>query len=264
MYMRFLLVFLFLCLSTSQTSAMSRSCSKSKQMIKEETPVETNTTTPPENQPSQTQKTTSSKKDPFRKFKKLFNSKPKGEGWPSDYKPLKGFLLEFKPAVFYYQDSTIRHIYGKFAFMAILEMDQSIKHNVHIYLAPGYARSNGKVASTADIDWLLVPISAGLKYVYPVSSYAYLYAKLGPTWFYAKSKMNNHSSYPWVQRISIAKVWGCNVGIGGLVHLGHNFYLDLFFNYLYGKDSFLDPNSNTRIKLYTGGLESLVGLGYKF
>ena len=183
---------------------------------------------------------------------------------PSNKKHLKGFLLEFKPAAFYFQDDTIRHIFGKFAFMAILEMDHSIKKHFHAYLSAGYASSHGKVAHTADIAWLLVPISIGLKYVRPVASYAYFYAKLGPTWFYAKSKLDNHNAYPWVQRVSIKRIWGCNMGVGGLIKLNKHFYLDLFFNYLYGKDSFIDPNSNIRINFWVGGLEGLVGLGYKF
>ena len=178
-------------------------------------------------------------------------------------KSLPSFLLEFKPAYFYLQDKTLRNIYGKSVFMALLELNQQIMNEWYLYLDSGYSRFHGNVAS-ADITQTLVTVSLGLKYTWPVVKFVWLYAKLGPTWFYSKSKLDAACAYPWVQKISIKKTYGFKSGIGGLIYLTNRFYLDLFMSYLYGKKTFLDPTSNKHLKVWLGGVEAGIGLGYGF
>ncbi len=180
------------------------------------------------------------------------------------YKPLKGFMITFKPAAFYFQDNAIRHIYDNVSYMSLLEFDQSVKDNWHIYLEAGYLRSHGKIAHTVEVTWTLAPLALGVKYIQPIKSYVYLYAKLAPALILAKSKLDNSNTYPWVPRVSFKKIWGAQAGVGSLLHLYREFYLDLFFSYFLGKNSFIDTNSNTRIKLWAGGFATIIGLGYKF
>lgn len=172
------------------------------------------------------------------------------------------FLIEIKPAYFYFQDNTFRHIYGHGACLTSFEADIRLKQDLRIWAEAGYLYKTGHVKSAynAKAKITLVPVSFGLKYFVNLPKGIHIYAKIGPNWYYCKTKQN----YAYVPSKITKKGYGATFGIGGLIYVGKDFYLDLFSNYLYDKKEFTDPTSNSRIKRYFGGATAGLGIGYQF
>ncbi|MBI5346939.1 MAG: outer membrane beta-barrel protein [Chlamydiae bacterium] len=175
----------------------------------------------------------------------------------SDKISMKGSILEIKPAYFHFQDPHLRSIFGNSAFMITGEYDHSLSNRLHIYADASYLQKEGTLHKyKTDAIITLIPLSIGLKYIYPYMSHLFFYGKAGPNWFYLRAKQQ----YPFVKEVDTKNGFGATLGTGSLIFISKTFFFDLFVNYLYDKKTFLDPNSNFNIKMYAGGFE--VGLGF--
>ncbi len=172
------------------------------------------------------------------------------------------FLIEIKPAYFYFQDATFRHTYDNGGCLTSLEADVRLIQDLRLWAEVGYLYKSGHVKSAynAKTNITFVPLSLGLRYFVNLPNGVHLYAKIGPNWCYCKTKQD----YAYVPRKVTKKVFGATFGIGGLIYLAKDFYLDIFSSYYYDKKTFTDPTSNLRIKRYFGGNTIGLGVGYQF
>jgi len=178
----------------------------------------------------------------------------------------KNYLFEIKGAYFLYQDKALRKIFDNSAFLGIFGFDFKTYKRLHTWVDVGYAYDKGegyecknKEISFRDLEvkFNYVPASLGLKYVQPLTSKANLYAKIGPNWTYFKSK----TSYPYVSKRKSKNQWGACLGIGSWIDFKKG-YFNFFIDYFYGRKSFLDSNSNIKIKIYTGGWAFGAGIDF--
>jgi len=195
-----------------------------------------------------------------------YNEKKESKTNKTSYKKIKldsckKYFVEFKPAYFHYQDNVARSIFGHGGYMSIFGFDVEAYKYLHVWIDLGFLFDSGKVKSAnAKERVTFLPLSLGLKYLYKINNQASLYAKTGPNWTYVSTKVD----YPYIQQRVSKNDFGALFGIGSLISLDKNFSLDLFFDYIYNKKSFIDSNSNLRLKRYFGGFAMGIGLEYGF
>jgi hypothetical protein len=170
-------------------------------------------------------------------------------------------FVEVKLGYFYPQDKTFQQLYHHGGFAPFLEADFAVYKALHFWMEEFFFIRNGhEPISQASTSVFLLPISAGLKYIQPINHNWDFYLKGGGNWFYLHTKQND----PYVKKIDHKNSFGATAGTGFLYHISKHAVLDIFFNYLYDKKTFTDPNSLYKIHLFTGGYAAGLGGGYFF
>ena len=173
----------------------------------------------------------------------------------------KRFLLEFKPAYFFYQDKNLKDIFGTGTYISIFDISFRLYKKIYSYMEIGYLRDTGKVenANNAKTKIEFLPISLGFKCVQPIIPNWDVYAKIGPNWMYIK----NTTNYQYIKN-QYRNNWGATFGIGSIITFYNKFTVNLFADYFYNKNDFTDNNNNLTMKVYSGGLALGVGVGLVF
>lgn len=175
-----------------------------------------------------------------------------------------GLSLTFKPAYFWPQDSVYRDIY-KGGYMSLFELCYKISHGIGFWTEVGYFHKNEYVTSVnivSPTSVTQVPLSLGLNYTYCAASWLDIYFKIGPNWLYTKTWVD----IPGLQKTVVKNTFGGTFGLGGKIDLTCGWNLELFVNYLYDRKEIKSDNNNyfKSYKIYLGGIQTGVGLGYNF
>ena len=173
-----------------------------------------------------------------------------------------GLEVEFRPAYFYPQSSTLRKIYSG-GYITLAEVSYTFYDNLYVWVEPGYFHKKGtikEVPSNVSTTITQVPVSAGLGYTYHFLSRFEVSGQIGPNYLYTNTKQ--HSSY--FKHVIAKNTFGATIGISSKCRIYDELLLGVFANYRYDKKEVHDSLSGTNFSVYLGGFDFGASLGYRF
>jgi hypothetical protein len=178
--------------------------------------------------------------------------------WWSGGKP----ALELKGGYFLFSTSKMRKIYSQGGWDVQLSGSSPVWKWLQVYGSIEYIERNGHASNGGGKTQIWqIPVSAGVRPVIPIYSWAQYYVTLGPRYFFVHTQ--NHSPY-------VDKHLSKN-GLGGFVNTGFNFFpwrhflVDVFGEYSYKRMHFHSSRHNVYGRtVQVGGFAFGLGLGYAF
>jgi hypothetical protein len=171
-------------------------------------------------------------------------------------------LLEAKGACFYPTNHTIRKIYGVGGEYG-LEGSVSFSRNFYAWASGDVLYQHGHSLGSDQSTYLtLVPIAAGIKYLYPLHCKVDFYAGAGPQYSYMN--ISNHSNY--VTRHIRKWGWGGIGKAGFLFDMYQGIFLDVFAQYSYLRIPFHNSLNGqvTPNNIHLSGWQFGGAIGYRF
>jgi hypothetical protein len=171
-------------------------------------------------------------------------------------------LIEAKLGYFFFVDSTMNSVYDLGGLDVQLSGSYPVYKLLHVYGSVEYVRKSGySTGGHQKTSLWEVPLSLGLRPVFPLTDDIQAYFTIGPRYFFVH--IDNESSF-------VPNTMNEN-GCGGFVNLGILFMphphcaIDLFGEYSYAKLSFSSSLPGTTGQTaQVGGLTFGGGLGYAF
>jgi|JI9StandDraft_2_1071091.scaffolds.fasta_scaffold200498_1 hypothetical protein len=171
-------------------------------------------------------------------------------------------ILEAKVGYFFFTDSSMNRVFDDGGIDVQLSGSYPFYKLLNVYLSVEYLQKSGhSTGGHQKVSLWEVPVSLGLKPIFPITDFIQYYFTIGPRYFYVH--VHNHSSY-------VPTNMSAN-GCGGFVNTGFNFIfdnhflVDLFAEYSFKKLSFHSHKSGTKgLDAEVGGLTFGGGLGYAF
>ncbi|MGB8367318.1 MAG: hypothetical protein WCD44_03075 [Candidatus Babeliales bacterium] len=172
-------------------------------------------------------------------------------------------LLEFKGAYFVPTNSTFRNCYkGTVIYGPELTIQLKEQKNWYAFASLDFLKQKGRFLSLCDSTTLrMMFLAAGIKYIFPFK-HADLYLGLG----FQADRLNKKSRNKFVTTQNTIWGYGGIAKIGSYIHLPHNFFIDLFFDYGFvwtPKTNFYG-NRATRQRTNVGAAIFGAAIGYRF
>ncbi len=172
-------------------------------------------------------------------------------------------ILEFKAAGLMPTNKTFRSAYRHSIALFGPELTVQLNTNWYGFIAANYFQRNGRYLNISqDSKLRAMPLAIGLKYLVRVNSGVDFYIGLGFQPIYLHTK-NSRGFVTATQSL-----WGLGgIGKSGMyIDLGHNFLLDLFFDYNFVKTSLKDFYGYTMTPSKANVSSGILGagLGYRF
>jgi hypothetical protein len=167
-------------------------------------------------------------------------------------------LIEAKAGYFFFIDSPMQEIFNQGGLDLQVSGSYPIWRGLHVYGSVEWLQKSGSSHGRKTDLWE-VPISAGLKPVFPITCHLEYYFTLGPRLFFVG--INDH--YHTGRRHQSRAAFGGFLNSGLLFNFDSGFTLDLFGEYSYGKASFHNGIAHGK-SVQVGGLTFGLGLGYTF
>lgn len=180
----------------------------------------------------------------------------------SDYSKEKprGLIIEAKAGYFFFSDHTMRKVYDQGGEDVQLSFSYPFGKIWNLYGSIEFLERRGRSLNDHQrtrIDEL--PLTLGLKPVFPISSAVDYYFTLGPRYTFVWVK--NHSSF--VDRTMHKSGFGGFFGTGFIFHIGRHWILDLFGEYSYTRLHFHSSKHNViGESRQVGGFTFGGGLGF--
>jgi hypothetical protein len=173
--------------------------------------------------------------------------------------------LDAKYAAFSPLDSRVRKIYGSALPMFTVEGNVRVCGCWEVWLDGSYVFGNGhsSACNKNKTHLSFVPISVGLKYLYPICYGTDLYIGAGPCYSFFNTK--DHSEF--VHENTSRNNWGAIVKSGFIYHYNECIFLEGFFNYMYQEFSFGKTSDDPFVYRQNANLSSLqlgIALGWNF
>jgi outer membrane protein W len=175
-----------------------------------------------------------------------------------------GMEVEAKISAFFPSSKKVRRLYSKSMPYYELEISKKFCNNWQVGLSGGYVSKRGHAIGCRNRTcFRLIPLSLGLKYLYPFNPCINLYVGAGISWSFFKNK--DHS--PFVHETN-----NCDA-VGGLFKIGFTYavkeciFIDIFTEYLHQKFSFsrhYKQHYTVRHHLNMSGFTFGGGLGFNF
>jgi Outer membrane protein beta-barrel domain len=172
----------------------------------------------------------------------------------------RGLNIEVKGGYFIFSDHTMRKVYDQGGEDIQLCFSYPIWKIWNIYGSIEYLERYGRSLNDHQRTRIQeLPLTLGLKPVFPISSAVDYYFTLGPRYTFVWVK--NHSSY--VDKNMHKSGFGGFAGTGFIFHVGRHWTLDLFGEYAYTKLHFHSSKHNViGESRQVGGFTFGLGLGY--
>lgn len=175
-----------------------------------------------------------------------------------------GLSFAFKAGYFWPQEKIYRRIYGG-GLMPLFEMcyDIGCCRAFGLFGEVGYFYKSTDVRSEdvkVDTNVTTIPLSIGLSYTFKALSWIDVYFKIGPNYIYTKTWVDIEA----LKRHIHKNTFGGTFGTGLKFNLCNGAFLEMYANYLYDRKKIHDFVSGLKFKRYLGGIQTGVGLGYKF
>ncbi len=171
-------------------------------------------------------------------------------------------LIEAKVGYFFFTDSDMNKVYDQGGIDVQLSGSYPLYKFLHVYGSVEYLEKSGYSQGMHEKTSLWeIPLSLGLRSVFPIGNYVDYYLSIGPRYFLVYA--HNESSY--VPKHMQANGCGGFANTGFLFILPKNFTIDLFGEYSYKTLHF--HNTKTGAHGHTvqvGGLTFGGGIGYSF
>jgi len=171
-------------------------------------------------------------------------------------------LIEAKAGYFFFTDSTMRHVYDKGGFDLQLCGSYPIYKVLHVYGSVEWFEKSGHSLSGHQRTSIWeVPLSLGLRSVFPIATHIEYYLTIGPRYFFVHAHNHSHD----VPKNMHADGCGGFANTGFLCIIGKHFTIDFFGEYSYKRLHFHSKKSETQgHTVQVGGLTFGGGLGYSF
>ncbi len=171
-------------------------------------------------------------------------------------------LIEVKAGYFFFTDSVMRHVYDEGGLDVQLSGSYPFYKLLHVYGSVEYLEKSGhSINGHQKTSLWAIPLSLGLRPVFPIGDHLQVYFTIGPRYFFVHA--HNHSSY--VPKKMHANGCGGFVNTGVLFIIGKHFTIDLFGEYSYKRLHFHSGKPETEgHTVQVGGLTFGGGLGYSF
>jgi outer membrane protein W len=174
------------------------------------------------------------------------------------------FSINVKVGAYFLLGSRASEIFGSALPAFTLEGNARVFKNLNIWLGASYLFGNGTAIGSHDKTHLnFVPISLGLKYVYPISPFVDAYLGAGPCYSFLNTR--DHSSF--VHKKVSKENWGAIVKSGLIYKYNNNLFFEGFINYTYQKFNFRNTSNDPfvyRNDLDLSGIELGVSVGWGF
>lgn len=172
-------------------------------------------------------------------------------------------LLEFKSAYFLPTNSTFRNCYkGTVIYGPELTIQLKEKKNWYAFASLDFLKQKGRFLSLCNSTTLrMMFLAAGIKYVFPFK-HADLYLGLG----FQANRLNKKNRNKFVTSHNTIWGYGGIAKIGSYIHLPHNFFIDLFFDYgfVWTPKTDFYGNRTTRQRTNVGAAIFGAAIGYRF
>lgn len=166
-----------------------------------------------------------------------------------------GWDAELRVASFYPTSKLFREIYSPKRICYELEVSRKICGNYFLWINTDWFHKHGHSIGFENKTKInLIPVSMGVKYLYPVSCRVGVYAGAGVS--YAFLHINNHSRF--VHRHVNRQGFGGVVKTGVRINITHCAFLDVFGDYLYQRFHFRHHSTEV------GGFKFGAGVGVNF
>lgn len=169
------------------------------------------------------------------------------------YPPKRDWIAELRAGGFFPTSNAIKKIYGHGWIEGEAEFTYRFIGHWGIWGNAGYSYKNGHVDFHHDAHIQLIPVSAGLKYIF-FSHKIRPYVGVGPCYTFMHFK--NFSLL--TRERSYKNRFGFAAKSGIYFDLPRHWALDLFFDYYYQHVHF------QRVKADVSGFRAGIGLGYRF
>ncbi len=171
-------------------------------------------------------------------------------------------LLEVKAGYFFFTQQDMRRVYNQGGIDLQLCGSYPVYKLLHVYGSVEYLERSGKsIGGHQKTSIWEIPISAGLRPVFPIGDHVEYYLTLGPRYFFVHA--HNRSSY--VSKKMEANGCGAFANTGFLFIIGKYFTVDLFGEYSYKRLHFhTGKEGASGHTVQVGGLTFGGGLGYSF
>ncbi len=171
-------------------------------------------------------------------------------------------LLEAKVGYFFFTDSSMSEVFNEGGLDLQLSGSYPFYKILNIYVSVEYLEKSGHSTGAHQKTSLWeIPVSLGLKPIFPITDFMQYYITIGPRYFFIH--VHNRSS-------DVPKTMTAN-GCGGFVNTGFNFIvdthflIDIFAEYSFKTLKFHSHQSGTEgLNPQVGGLTIGGGLGYAF
>ncbi len=176
----------------------------------------------------------------------------------------EGATIEGRFAAFVPFESKVRKIYNDALPSLEVEASMPVWECVSGWVNAGYIWNEGKSLGLENKTELqLIPLSAGLKWVQPVTCDVDLYLGLGAT--YSFLRIHDHSEF--VKEHVRKQAFGGTVKTGFIYHYTCNVFFEGFVDYYYTRFTKSSSHSEPFVQEYDlnmSGLKFGVGAGYSF
>lgn len=172
-------------------------------------------------------------------------------------------ILEARASYFSPFSKTFREVFSSGGVDFALETTVPVWRGLNIWGEVDYFSRRGKMIGidrTAHIT--LVPITLGLKYLYPFNQYCAIYGGSGAKYYFVELVNRMYPIYRTTHRQGL----GGAIELGGLICLFQHLVIDLFATWSFKSFNGLEnlpPNAITT-KIRVGGWNLGGGIGYKF
>lgn len=171
-------------------------------------------------------------------------------------------LLEARGGYFIFSDPKMRKVFNSGGLDVQLLASAKIWKMLHIHGAVEYIERSGRsINGHQSTQIQIVPLSLGLKPVFPIGNALDYYLNIGPRFFF----VHQHNKSKYVNRNVNEDGLGGFVGTGFFLHLNKRMILDLYGEYSYFMPQFDTSDKNVIAhKIQVGGFAIGGGLGYSF
>jgi hypothetical protein len=158
-------------------------------------------------------------------------------------------MVKLKGSYFHPLDKAFQDIYGG-GIMYGVEASTGILKNLEMWIEGGYFFKKGKLSFTKEETRLqIIPIGGGLRYVFSVKRLNF-FSGIGIN-YYRYREANPIGTVIWGRLGAVGK-------IGSFFEVRERIMIDFYLNYSYCE---MKPSE---FRFNVGGLESGIGIGYRF
>ena len=166
-------------------------------------------------------------------------------------------------AAYFRPDGDVYHDLYEGGFSPMLEFTFPLPRWFNIFAEGAYFHKNHHITSadlTVKSDVTSIPVSLGMNVTWCVTSFLDIYIKGGPNWIYTKTWVD----IPGLKHVVKRNTFGVTIGGGFKVYVAHCTYLECFVNYMYDRREIHDRDASDTFHRQLGGIQTGVGLGFKF
>ena len=173
-------------------------------------------------------------------------------------------ILEFRASYFFPFSKIVRDLVHSGGANIALEATIPVWRKLNVWTGIDYFSRSGRMTDIdASVHLTIVPVTVGLKYIYPLRQYYGIYGGAGVRYYFVEMVNRLEPIYRTVHRSGVGGI----IEIGNMFYIGEHFVIDIFtafsFTKVNGIGGDLPPNA-TSTSIDVGGWNIGAGLGYKF